>query len=295
MIQQGGFVHSAGVVVQAPGDSQVNGKVFFRHTESGQIRGDGLQLGKALIKQLAFPGVALQSGENLPIGAGNGDEFQNIVSLSFCETDVLQQKGADFFFPDLIQFVHGTHDIAALLHQAQHIIEAVQNLPVVYPDLEPAQAEALKHLIDDGGNLRLVQDVQLAIADDVDVCLVEFPEPAPLGTLAPVDLADLIPTEGESQVAVVQGHIFSKGHCQIEPKGQVAVPLLEAVDLLFRLAAALGEENLGILDDRGVQRGETIGGVGGPEDLHHFFKAKLLARQQFHKAGQSPGLDDIHK
>ena len=39
----------------------------------------------------------------------------------------------------------------------------------------------------------VVGDVQLAVADDVDVRLIELPEPPPLGPLAPIDLADLEP------------------------------------------------------------------------------------------------------
>ena len=93
----------------------------------------------------------------------------------------------------------------------------------------------------------------------------------------------------------MQGHILGKGHRQVKPEGQVAVALGEAVNLLFGFAAALGEENLGILDGGGVQGGEAVGGVGIPENLRHFFKLDLLVRQQLHKAGQGAGFDDLHK
>ena len=104
---------------------------------------------------------------------------------------------------------------------------------------------AEKVLVDDGGNLRLVDDVQLAVADDVDVGLIELAEAAALGALAAVHLADLIAAEGEGQLAVVQRHILGQRYGQVKAQGQVAVALGEAVDLLLGLAAALGQQDLG--------------------------------------------------
>ena len=93
----------------------------------------------------------------------------------------------------------------------------------------------------------------------------------------------------------MEGHILGKGHGQIEPEGQIAVALLEPVDLFLSFAAALGKQNLGILNGGGVQRGKAVGRIGIAEDLHHLLKLDLLGRQQLHKTGQSPGLNDIHK
>ena len=42
------------------------------------------------------------------------------------------------------------------------------------------------------------------------------PEPAALRPLAPVDLADLIPAEGEGQLIVVKGHILGQRHRQVK-------------------------------------------------------------------------------
>ena len=71
-----------------------------------------------------------------------------------------------------------------LLGQAQHGIKAVEDLAVVHPDLEALEPQLTERTVDDGGHLRLVGDVQLAVADDVDIRLIELPEPAPLGALA---------------------------------------------------------------------------------------------------------------
>ena len=294
MIQQGSLVHRSGVVVQASGNGQIHGKVLFRHTESTQVHGNCLQLLQALVKNLVAVLIALQGSQNLVIGAGDGNEAQDFLRLLLGQTAVLQQNDLDLFRPNLIQLVHGAHNVSGLLRQTQHGIEAGENLPVVHPDLEPAQAEAPENLVDNGRDLCLVEDIQLAITDDVNICLIELPEAAPLGPLTPVDLADLEPAEGESQLIVVQCHILCQRHRQVKPQCQVAVALGEAVDLLFRLAAALGQQNLGILNGRGVQRGKAVGGVGGAQDFQHFFKADLLGRQQLHKAGQSPGLDNFH-
>ena len=105
---------------------------------------------------------------------------------------------------------------------------------------------------------------------------------------------ELLP-QPQLQMEAVQGDVFCQRDGQIEAQGQIAVALLEAVDLLFSLAAALGKQNLGILDGGGVQGGKTIGGIGAAENIHHGFKTNLLVGQQLHEAGQGPGLDNFHR
>ena len=162
------------------------------------------------------------------------------------------------------------------------------------PDLEAPEPQGGEGLIDHRGDLGLVDDVQLAVADDVDVGLVELPEPAALGALAPVDLADLVAAEGEGELAVVKRHVLGQGHGEVKAKRQVAVTLGEAVDLLFRLAAAFGKENLRRLDGRGVQGREAVEGVGGAEDFHDPLHLELRRRQKLHKAGKGARFDGCH-
>ena len=69
-----------------------------------------------------------------------------------------------------------------------------------------------------------------------------------------------------------------------EDFAQVAVALGEAVDLLLRLPAALGEEHLAGLDDGRIQRGEAIKAVGLPQRCEEGLHQDLLARQQLHEA-----------
>ena len=279
MIQQRGLVHRAGVVVQAPGDGEVHGEVLRRNAEGGQVLHHGVQLVKTLVEHLVPAAVALQRGEHLIVAAADGDEGQNFIRFLRIHAALVHQQGPDLLGADLVQLVHGAHDVAGLLRQTQHSVEAIENFAVVHTDLEPLQAQGGERLVDDGGNLRLIGDVQLAVADDVDVRLIELAEPAALRPLAAVYLADLIAAEGEGQVVVVQGHILGKRHRQIKAQRQVGVALLEAVDLFFRLAAALGQQYLAGLDHRRVQRRKAVQAVRPAEDIHHPFHLLLRLGQ----------------
>ena len=137
--------------------------------------------------------------------------------------------------------IHRAHDVLALVGQPHHGVEAVENFAVVDSNLEPLQTQLREGTVDDGGDFRFVDDVQLAIADDVDVCLIELPEPASLCSFASIDLADLIAAEWELQFAVVERHILGQGNGQVKAECQVAVTLLEAVDLFLCLSAAFGQ------------------------------------------------------
>ena len=289
MVQEGGLVHGAGVVVQAPGDGQVYGEILLRHAEVRQVLDHGFQLGKPRVKQLVPAHVALQGRQNLGVRAGDGDELENFRRLVLPQPAVGQQQLPHLVRPDFIQLVHGAHNGTGLLREPQHGVKAVEYLAVIHPNLEPLQPQTGKGLVNNGRNLRLVGDVQLAVADDINIRLVKLPEPAPLGPLAPVDLADLIPAEGEGQLAAVEGHILGQGHRQVKAQGQVGVALLEAVDLLLGLAAALGQQHLAGLDDRGIQGGEAVEGVSFPENLHHPLHLLLRLRQQLHKAREGAG------
>ena len=100
--------------------------------------------------------------------------------------------------------------------------------------------------------------------------------------------------EREGQLAVVEGHVFGQGDGQVKAEGQVAVALGKAVDLLLRLAAALGQQHLGRLDGRGIQGGEAVQGIGLAQNLHHPVELYLPRGQQLHKTGQGAGFDLGH-
>ena len=195
---------------------------------------------------------------------------------------------------DLVKLIHGAHDVTGPVAHAVHGVEAVEYLAVVHLYLELGNAKLCKGVVDDGGDLRLVYDVQLAVADDVYIGLVELTEAAALGALTAVDLAYLVAAEGEAELGIVAGHVLCKGHGQIKTQGQVAVALHEAVNLLFGLAAALGKQHLGRLNNGSVQRSKAVYRIALAEYLHHALHLNLLLGQQLHKAGQSPGLNFCH-
>ena len=151
--------------------------------------------------------------------------------------------------------------------------------------MESRQTEAGEDGIDDSRDLGIVCDVELAVADDVDICLIELAEAAALRALAAIDLSDLETAERESEVGIMQGNVFRQRHRQVEAKGQVAVALGETVDLLFSLAAALGEQHIARFDDGRVERGEAIDAVGRAQHLHKALHLGLRRGKQLHKAG----------
>ena len=76
--------------------------------------------------------------------------------------------------------------------------------------------------------------------------------------LAAVDLADLVAAEREGELIIMKRHVLCQRDSEVEAKRQIAVSLLEAVDLLFGFAAALGQQHVGCLDRRRIERAEAI-------------------------------------
>ena len=89
----------------------------------------------------------------------------------------------------------------------------------------------------------------------------------------------------------MQRDVFCQRDGQIEAQRQIAVALLEAIDLLFRLAAALGQQHVGSFDRGGIQRREAIEAVGVPQNLHDRLHLQLRLRQQLHKPGERMRFD----
>ena len=285
MVEKRRLIDGAGVVVQPAGDREIDGEVLLRHAERAEVFYDRRQLVKAGVEGLVAAAVALERGEDLGIRAADGDELQDLVGLFLRRAALLDQNEVYLVRADLVELVHGAHDVARTRGKAEHGVEAVEDLAVVDADLEPVQTHLREGLVDDRRDLGLVCDVEPAVADDVDVRLIELTEAAALGALAAVDLADLIAAEREGQLAVVQRDVFCQRHSQVKAKGQVAVALLEAVDLLFRLAAALGEQHVGRLDRGRVERRKAVEAVRPAQNLHHGLHLCLRRRQQLHEAG----------
>ena len=284
IVEQSGLVDRAGIVVEAAGDGQVDLEILLRDAEAAEVFDDGGKLLIAAVEQLVAAAVALEGGKDLFVRAGDGDELENLVGLLARELNVVDENGAHHVGTDLFDLIHRAHDLAALLGQAEHGVEAVEHAAVVDADLEALEAHRRKDVVDDGGDLGIVHDVQLAVADDVDIRLIELAEAAALRALAAVDLADLEAAEGEGELVVVQGDVLRQRHGQVKAQGEVAVALGEAVDLLFRFAAALSEQDLAGLDDGGIERGEAVAAIGRAQNVHHALHLLLLRGKQLHEA-----------
>ena len=109
--------------------------------------------------------------------------------------------------------------------------------------MELSQSQRGERAVDDGRNLGVIDDRQHAVADDVDVGLIELAETPALCAFAPIDFANLVPPEREGQFMTVQGDVFRKRYRQVEAERQVGVALLETVNLLFGLPAAFREQD----------------------------------------------------
>ena len=225
-----------------------------------------------------------ERGEHLFVRALDADEGKDLVRLFALDGVIVHENGAHQVRADLLDLIDRAHDVARLVGKPEHRVEAVQNAAVVDADLEALEAHRRKDVVDDGGDLGVVHDVQLAVADDVDIRLIELAEAAALRALAAVDLADLEAAEGEGELVVVQGDVLRQRHGQVKAQGEVAVALGEAVDLLFRFAAALGEQDLAGLDDGGIERGEAVAAIGRAQNVHHALHLLLLRGKQLHEA-----------
>ena len=83
----------------------------------------------------------------------------------------------------------------------------------------------------------------------------------------------------------MQGNVLRQRDRQVKAQRKVAVALGEAVDLLFGLASALGEQHVARFDDGRVERGEAVHAVGRAQDLHQALHLRLRGGKQLHKAG----------
>ena len=295
VVKQRRLIHRAGVVVEPTGDGEVDREVLLRHAEAAEVFRDRRKLVEPLVKQRVLAAVAGERGEHLVICATDRGEAQNIVRLLAGDGKIVRQNGAHAILADLLQLVHRAHDIAGLLREAQHGIKAVQNFAVVDTDLELFEAETGEHRVDDRGNFRVVRDVQRAVADDVDVRLIELTEAAALSALAAVDLADLVAPERKRQFIIVQRNVLRQRHGEVEAQAQIGVALRKAVDLLLRLAAAFGKQDLAGLEQRRVQRREAVERIGGTDRLHDALHLLLRSGQQLHKARQGAGFYLLHR
>ena len=82
----------------------------------------------------------------------------------------------------------------------------------------------------------------------------------------------------------MSGHVLGKRDGEVKAQREIAVALGKAIDLLFGLAAALGEQDLGGFYKRRIQRGKTVERIALPEDIRYLLHLHLLLREELHEA-----------
>src|SRR5690606_4667954 len=181
------LVDGAGVVVQAPGDGEVEPVVALRHPERTDQGEHLTQLGDAFGQREAAAGRGAdlrQPGERVVVAGGpHLHENQDLVDDLVGEAEARPgQRGPQGVGRPFVELVYRAQDRRLLVGvgDPQVLVEPAQQLAVVQLDGEGADGQVGEDRVNDGGALRVVAYGQLVLADDVDVALVELAEPAPL-------------------------------------------------------------------------------------------------------------------
>ena len=243
MVKHGGLIDRAGVVVQATRNRQVNPEMGSGHAEIGHAARDRAQLGNALVKRRISAAVVLKRLQNALGAAFQRNKPQDFIGV-FLGNALIQQYFAHGVRADFIDFVNRAHHIGGAVSQPEHFKKAVQNLPVIDTDLKTGQPQLGEGSVNNRRDFGLVDDIECAVPDDINIRLIKFAEAPALGTLAAVHLADLEAAEGEGQRTIVERDVFCQRYGQVEAHREIAVALLEAVNLFFSFAAALSEQHL---------------------------------------------------
>ena len=125
MVDQRRLVDRAGVVVEPARNREVDGEVRLRHAEGRQIPRHGPQLIEAKVKRIVLAAIVLERSKHVGVFAADGDKLQDLRRLGFRQAAVIHKAGRDLLRADLVQLVHGAHDVAGLIGQALHGVEAV--------------------------------------------------------------------------------------------------------------------------------------------------------------------------
>ena len=319
MLVQHRLVDGAGVVVQPARDGEVEAVVALRHAQGPHQAEHLPQLGDALGQRGAAGGAGLdrvEAGQRvLVVGGADLDEPQDALDHLRRQAEaVAGQGGAQVVLAPLVELVHLAQHGRLLLavDDPQVLVEAAQQLAVVDLDGERADGQVGEDRVDDRRALGVVAHRQLVLADDVDVALVELAEPPALRPLAPVDPLHLVAPEREGQLVLVLGDVARQRHGQVEAQRQLGVCRLLAVgglltaglarllqraggldevDLALGLAAGLGQQHLGALEDGRLDRQEAEALVAGPDGVQHPLEGHLVVRQELEGSGRRAGRD----
>ncbi len=308
VVVQLGLIDSAGVVVQATGDGEIEAVVVLGDTQCMHQFQHFAQFGHALGQGLVALPQRVQPGQRIGMaGRAHGDEFQDARHRLGGDIEIRTLQGLAYIVgATLVELVDlAQHQRLALaVGDALGLEETPHQLAVVELDGEPADTQIAEDRVDHRQDLGVEADVQRILADHVDVALVELAEAATLGTLATVDPLDLIATERERQFVLVLGHVAGQRHGQVEAQRQFRQPFggarlglgqgasgLHEIDLAFGLAAGFGQQGFRQLEHRRFHRQEAEALVITADGVQHALERDLLARQQFHHSGRRAWLD----
>ena len=120
-----GFVNRACIIVKAARYREVDCEVFLRDAEIGKVSCDGLELLKALVKQLVHSLIALKSGNDLGIRAAYGHEVHNVVGLVREHVQLVHKKLANLVWADFIELIDRAHYVSGLFAHAGKAVKSV--------------------------------------------------------------------------------------------------------------------------------------------------------------------------
>ena len=187
--------------------------------------------------------------------------------------------------PDLAELIERAEHQARSLDQALPLQQPREQHAVVEADGEIADADRPQQVVDHQG--RFDVGGRRAGADGVEIALHELAEAALLGPFAAPHGGDVIAFEGRAQLVDVLRGEAGQRHRQIEPQPDPPpAVVLEAVELLVGLVAALAGEDLQVFQGRRVDGAEAVGTIDPPGRFHEAFAGDHRLRQIVAKAFQ---------
>jgi hypothetical protein len=304
LVEQG-LVDRPGVVVQAADQREVDLQRALGNAEGERPVVHPAELVDALGQQRIRPLDPAERPERRARVTGvAGHQVEQLVDTVRIEPEALAgEPGLDLGARQLAEPIDLVqHGLVALGRDPERGEQAAQDLAVVEVDGERAERKLGEDGVDDRRDLGVVGQRQAVLADHVDVALVELAEPALLVALAAVHALDLVAPEREVELCLVLGDEARQRHRQIEPQrelGQLAgvAGLLERarrlheVHLLLGLAPGLGEQHVGQLEHRGLDRHEPEALEAAPDRVQHVLERELLRGQELEHTGRGSGLD----
>ncbi len=312
VVHEHGLVHRAGVVIETARDAEIDGEAVVGDAQRTHVADHFREFGHALREQVTVL-AGLEPLESRGRRILERQHFEESGELFLGNTDMVAEVLFGLLQTVLLHLVDQRQRVALSFHRslpvrpglcftafdvvqrdAQMVEEAVMDLAIVEADDELAHLQFREDAVDNGGHLRVVQKAEIAVADDVDITLVELAEAAFLRTFPAPDLLDLVAAEREVQFAVVLGHVAGERHSEVEVEREALVRFsvrlvaafeqVDAVDLLGVLPG-LAEEDVRALDGGHFNRHEAEQLVVLGNDALHALELDLLLRQEFFEAG----------